>query len=140
MSGAAGDERALCAVGSEQRDVPGEEHDVERAAEIERGEVVLVPLDAGSVDAGGGEHRPVDVDAGYVDAPARELDRHAPGSTTGVEHRCRCATHHERRLSVHVDTSRRQLVEASLIVVTVPTAHGSECRARSPALVSWPHA
>ena len=44
---------------------------------------------------------------------------------------------HERRFAVHVDAARGELVEPSLIGVTLPLRHGAECRATGAA-ASYP--
>ena len=76
-------------------------------------------------------------DPDHVDAPARELDRHAARSASRVEYRTRLEAQDEGRLAVHVEPARRELVEPALVLVSLPAGHDAECRAPERALVSW---
>ena len=114
-----GDERRLCAGFSEQRDVAGHDDDVEGATQVERGEVMLLPLELRSESACGVDHRRVDVDTDDLDVVAGEVDGDSPGTAPGVEDGGRVQRSNERGLAVHVLAVRGECVETRLVLVAV---------------------
>src|SRR3954471_18953136 len=124
MTRAARDESGGRSRGCEQRNVPGNDHDIEGPAHVECREIVLDPCDRWRAFACRREHRVIRVDADDLDAPAVELDCNPPGSTSGVEHTARVERPDKGRLAVHVVAAGGEGVETLLIGVAVPGHSG----------------
>ena len=63
-----------------------------------------MPGQLGGFTHSGGQHVRVDVDTNNRNPALGEFARHAPGAATGIEHRARRESHHERDLAMGVAT------------------------------------
>ena len=103
----------------ERQHVARQDDDVERAAEVERGQVGEHPRDVGPPPPRPLEHVGIGVHADDLDAAAGQLDADPPGAAAGVQDARRTEARDEVRLTVHRLASGRHALPPGVVVIEV---------------------